>query len=417
MKNIEESIIGCLLLGGAEAMRKYAAGLEPGEFSDPVCKVIFTRMRDFQAAGKDFDLQIISAELRGEEGIDANYLTGLLANEFSPSKISEYTRQLKDWTFRTGMLNLLSKAKSEPVHEFVGELQRRIWEYQRGVRIDWTIGDALRRMLDEIEARRGGKIEYPTGFTDLDDMTGGFFPGEVTILAGRPSQGKSALAVNFCNNLLNAGKKVLYLDFETSDTKILNRLLSLRTEIPVSRMNRGKITEIEISEIVREAAVIEKLGFFVNDRSGTPIADVFTEVQNRRIDFIVVDYIQLMPGGGTEETNTTERLGNLTRSFKGLAKEMNIPVLLISQLNRANEFSGNKEPTLASLRGSGELEQNADNVMMLYWEHVYDMEKPEHENKLLVKKQRHGPVGPITLYWDPTIMKFANLRNIPNDSH
>ncbi len=408
MKSLEHSIIGCLILGGADSLRRYAAGLSADSFADKSCQTIFSRMTDYAGAGKDFDLHILTAELSGHDGISAGSLTAYLEGEYSTGKILDYVQQLRDIKFRTDTLNMIQRVRTDPVHEFVPVLQTLIWQYQRAINTDWTLKDAIVRTLDEIESRMSGIIDYPTGLQDIDNMMGGFYPGEITILAGRPSQGKSALAVNFCNHLLGLGKRVLYVDLETSDTKILDRMLSLRTQIPISDMLRGRIRAEKYEALVKEASTITSLPFWINDKSGTTVADVYAEVQKRNIQFMVLDYIQLMADGGEGSENTTERLGNRTRSFKTLAKEAHIPILLVSQLNRANEYQKDKEPSLASLRGSGELEQNADNVLMLYWEHIYDEEKNANDNTLLIKKQRHGPVGRINLYWRPDIMLFGN---------
>lgn len=408
MKQIEEYILSGLMYGGLAAMRNHAVGLSEEDFTGER-RTVFQRMRKLQVDGLEFDLPLLAEELKGV--VPADYLASLCELEIAAG-VPRHIRALRDEQFRVRALQTLSKARRVPVSELASEMQDQVWQYQKGLPRDWYLSEALDRTLAEIEKRIVGDIEFPTGLRDLDEMTGGLHRGEVTIMAGRPSQGKSALAVNICNHLLDQGRRVLFVDLETSDVKILERFICLRSGVPVYRMNKGTVTDDDLVRIVKARKEIQDLPLVINDNFGVKVADILSQGRNMKADLLVVDYLQLVQDGYRESQSRSEQMGNVCRSVKMISRELRIPVLALSQLNRASESRAGNEPNLSDLRDSGEIEQSADNVLMLFWKWVYTNED-KYENTLLVKKQRHGPVGRIPLYWNDELMEFGDLQNTP----
>ena len=270
--------------------------------------------------------------------------------------------------------------------------------------------------IETIAAQHSPVIGVPSGFTDLDKIIGGFNPGKLIVLASRPSMGKTSLVLNMAIYAAIAGKKVGFFTMEMSSTELMIRALSSEGEVDLGYITRGYLNEEKIRKIASNASVISDCEFYIDDTGfNTPLS---IKAKSRRlkakikgVDLLIIDYLQLMTSSQKAE-NRQQEIAIITRTLKLLAKELDVPVILISQLNRSLENRPDKHPRLADLRESGAIEQDADIVMFLYRDEVYDenTEKPGIA-ELIIAKNRDGPIGKLELLWQEHIVKFKNIAN------
>ncbi|MDR0678431.1 MAG: replicative DNA helicase [Holosporaceae bacterium] len=278
-----------------------------------------------------------------------------------------------------------------------------------------------------------------SGFIDIDKRLGGLNRSDLVVLAGRPSMGKTALATNIAFNAALAylknsdgGGKVAFFSLEMSAEQLVTRIFAHECEIPSHRIRRGEIREEDFSGIVAVEKQLGELPLFIDDTPALTISSLRTRARKLKrqhgIDLIVIDYLQLLQGSGDKlHENRVQEISEITRLLKALAKELNVPVLALSQLSRAVESRDEKRPQLADLRESGSIEQDADVVMFIYREEYYEarrqpapdtdkhkewekkMEKIHNLAEVIIAKQRHGPIGTIQLFFDGNYTKFDDL--------
>ena len=251
-----------------------------------------------------------------------------------------------------------------------------------------------------------------TGFDDLDKMTHGLQPSDMIVLAARPSVGKTALALNIARNAaVNHGKKILIFSLEMSKAQLMRRLICTQGKINLRRLQEGYLARDEFPKIQAAAAALHGKPIFIEDSSNITIMDLRAKARRQMAkigcDLIIIDYIQLMSGTSRAENRQTE-IADISRSIKGLARELNVPVLALSQLNREAERDESGRPRLSHLRESGAIEQDADVVLMLYRPPAHESENAPDEIKLDLSKQRNGPTGNIDLIFQKDIQRFRN---------
>jgi replicative DNA helicase len=313
------------------------------------------------------------------------------------------------------------------------------WGVERGPQ---AFSHALGQAIDMAEAaykREGHVVGVSTGFVDMDKLLGGLHPSDLIILAGRPSMGKTALATNIAFNAavsqLNKpdqeGAAVAFFSLEMSSNQLAMRLLGQETGIPSDRIRRGAIEKSHFPAFVEISRQLHGLPLFIDDTPALSIAGLLTRARRLKrkenIGLIVIDYLQLLTTGRSSGDNRVQELSEITRGLKAMAKELNVPVLALSQLSRAVEQRDDKHPQLADLRESGTIEQDADVVMFVYREEYYESRKKPAEGsdkmamwqknmagiynvaEVIIAKQRHGPIATVSLHFDGQRTKFSNL--------
>jgi len=418
MHSIEEHIISGFINGGLKVFASHGLSVNESSFSDARCAKIFTRIKALASKNRFFDLVVLNEEFKGDSLIDTAYLmeVGLLETySFElPSMLQSHLDQL----FKANVRKCITKFKDKAPEDIIIDLQSLIWGYHSGRTFDWNLGGKLRETLEWVEEKMKGEIEFPYGLRDVDNLLGGLFRKELTIIAARPSSGKTSFAMGLANNLINmvpAEKKVLYVDLESGELSLLERFMSLRTKISGHRIHRGEITKTELAKLTCCAARMEKKPLVINDQSGMTIGEINNQALGMGADCIIIDYLNLVGGGGDGEEVT--RLGNITQAAHHMAKSLNIPVVMLAQLNRGVDHREDHRPRMSDLRGSGKIEEHADNVLFLYWAHKYDSEELEHVNTLIVGKQRNGPIGSADLAWDASHFAFGDLFQGEADGH
>ena len=254
----------------------------------------------------------------------------------------------------------------------------------------------------------------PTSYHDFDELTGGLQKSDLVILAARPSMGKTALALGMAYGAaISHGKTVGIFSLEMSATQLVQRLLSMETGINSHRLRMGDVDEGEFERMVRAIGRLSEANIFIDDQAGASIMDIRSKARRLQaengLDLVVIDYLQLMSGRRTE--NRVQEISEISRGLKGLARELNVPVLALSQLSRAVETRSDHRPMLSDLRESGSIEQDADLVLFIYREDKYDQEtEKQGVAEIIVAKHRNGPVGSVNLRFFDGTARFADLE-------
>ncbi len=279
--------------------------------------------------------------------------------------------------------------------------------------------------------KEGGAVGIPTGFTDLDRMTGGLHDNELIIIAARPSMGKSAFAANIADYAaMEAGKAVLFVSLEMSRAELGLRLLCGRAGVDSQRVRQGRVSQAETRALQEATSMMMHAQLFIDDSPSRTVSDIAALARRYKrkgqLDLILVDYLQFIKDDGTT-TNRQEQVAKISRRLKELARELHVPVVCLAQLNRQTEEGNDHKPKMSNLRESGSIEQDADVVMFVHREEYYYQGKPEEIEKknlagkaeIIVAKQRNGPTGLVKLLWEASLTQFRNMtfthQDIPND--
>ena len=266
--------------------------------------------------------------------------------------------------------------------------------------------------LEELYGNQGAVTGVPTGFVDLDEMLSGLQPGELSILAARPSMGKTALSLNIaCHAAFVEKKSIAYFSVEMPKEILMMRIIGIESGVSLSNIRTGRLDEKTWPAIINTSAKIADSNFFIDDTTGISPFEIRSKARKLKskhgLDLIMIDYLQLM--GMKQKFDSREReVAEISKGLKALAKELKIPVLALAQLNRGVEGRGDKRPMLSDLRESGSIEQDADVIMMIFREDYYEKDNPTGAAEVIVGKQRNGPTGTVPLRWDPHTGRFLN---------
>ena len=279
-----------------------------------------------------------------------------------------------------------------------------------------NMGEILEQEIDRLEQLAQGDSDLTgvgSGFIDLDKVTGGFQPGNLIVIAARPAMGKSALVTNIAQNVAKEGRPVAFFSLEMSEAELAHRFIAIEARISSDRLRRGKVSERDWPGVVRACNVLEKAPLWIDDSSDLSLLDLRAKArrlhaETKDLGVIIIDYIQLMRPEDPRQ-NRVEQVGQMSRGLKILARELNVPVIALSQLSRAPEQRPDKRPILSDLRESGTIEQDADLVAFLYRDEYYDPEsEAQGEAELIIRKHRNGPIDTIRLSFRPHYPSFGN---------
>lgn len=280
--------------------------------------------------------------------------------------------------------------------------------------------DNLFEQVTHLQERRGEVVGVPTGYQDLDEITGGLQPSDLVILAARPSVGKTSLALSIAYNVAfhaynsgSSGNAIGVFSLEMSREQLAQRLLAMHTGIDTQRLRTGNLREQDLQNVMEAMGVLSELPIYIEDTPGQSIAEVRSKARRLQAEvgiyLVVIDYLQLMQGRRSD--NRVQEVSEISRGLKALARELNVPVLALSQLSRAVEGRTNHVPMLSDLRESGSIEQDADIVMFIYREDLYDKETDKKGiAEIHIAKHRNGPIGVIPLRFDANTTRFQNLE-------
>lgn len=421
----EQAVIGALIIDG-KAWDVVEGILTADDFYRLDHRLIFSAQMELGAQNKPIDLVTVSdlLEARGqlEQAGGLAYLGTIAHDTPSSANVKQYAKIVRDKAVLRRLIAVGSQIASDAWDAGGESIDTVVDRAQSAV---MTVSDAaseepqliathLREFVDEMERRneRGGELlGLSTGLIDLDAKTYGLQPGDLIILAARPSMGKTTLATNIAEHAALNGKAVAMFSAEMPTQQLVERMTSSLGRIPFAEIRSGSLTEEHWLEFTAATHRMKGMRLVIDDGSAPSVSDVRS--RSRRVkreyglDLIVVDYLQLMRGTGD---NRTQEIGSISRGLKGIAKELGVPVIALSQLNRGLESRNNKRPKLSDLRDSGEIEQDADHVWFLYRDEIYD-ENTTRKGcaELIIAKQRNGELGVIGLASKLDHMRFESL--------
>jgi len=427
----EQSVLGALLID-KEAMVKISDVIRPADFYKSAHGLIFEAMLDLSESGNPIDILSLSNKLEENKKLSEvggrSFLLSLAASVPSSAHIVHYANIVrKKSTFRglinaSGEITEMGYAETDDVEQVLDKAEQKLFQVsQRSLKQNFSaVKDILGETFERIdELHKGGdKLRgVPTGYPDLDNLLAGFQKSDLVILAARPSMGKTTLALDLARHVAIREKiPVGIFSLEMSKEQLVDRLLCSEAQVDLWKMRTGKLStqgeNDDFSKIGETMGVLSEAPIFIDDSPGSNIMELRTKARRlhteHKLGFIVVDYLQLMEGRNTE--NRVQEVSEISRALKGIARELNIPVLALSQLSRAVEARTPPIPQLSDLRESGSIEQDADVVMFIYREEMYKKET-ERKNiaEIHIKKHRNGPTGQIDLFFDHERVCFKNL--------
>ena len=424
----EQCVLGGMLLS-KDAIADVVEVIRPGDFYRPAHQTIYEAIIDLYGRGEPADPTLVADELlkRGEiarvGGIP--YLHTLVSSVPTAANASYYAKIVQERAVMRRLVEAgtrivqLGYSGDGEVDEVVDRAQAAVYEVtERRTAEDYVrLEDVMPLTLDEIEAissRGGGMTGVPTGFADLDELTNGLHPGQMIVLAARPALGKSTLGLDFARSAaIKHGLATCIFSLEMGRTEITMRLLSAEARVPLHHMRSGKMTDEDWARLARRMGEVAEAPLFIDDSPNITMMEIRAKArrlkQRHGLRLIIVDYMQLMSSAKRVE-NRQQEVSEMSRSMKLLAKELEVPVVAISQLNRGAEQRTDKKPQLSDLRESGSIEQDADMVILLHREDAYEKESPRAgEADLIVAKHRNGPTDTITVAFQGHYSRFVDM--------
>jgi replicative DNA helicase len=425
----EEAILGGILLD-PEAMNRVVEVLTSEAFYVSTHQTIFQAAQGLHSLGQPTDLISITAWLRDRDLLEKvggqSKLAQLVDRTVSAVNIDQYAALVMDKYFRRQLIQAgqeitgLGYQAATPLETVLDQAEQKIFSItQKRPQQDLVpLFETLIHAFQELEAQIETQAQpgFLSGFYDLDAMTGGFQTSDLIIVAGRPSMGKTAFSLNIARNLANSYKlPVAVFSLEMSKEQLVQRLLASDSGIESNRLRAGRVSQNEWEPLSRALASLSEIPIFIDDTANITVTEMRSKCrrlqaeQGKPLGLVLLDYLQLMEGAGD---NRVQELSRITRSLKGLARELNVPVIALSQLSRGVEARNNKRPMMSDLRESGSIEQDADLVAMLYRDEYYNPDTPDRGiTELIIAKHRNGPTGIVKLLFDPQYTRFRNLAN------
>ncbi len=433
----EASLLGAILID-SDALVKIADAITLDDFFDQRHQRIYEAVIALYERRSPIDVLTLADQLKNSGYLDMvggpSYLTELTNFVPTATHVEQYAEIVAQKAMRRRLihasqdLTTLGYDESKQLRELIEEAELRLFEVsqkhvkQTVVSLETILADSFDR-LDDLHKDKGAIRGIPTGFRDLDNVLAGLQRSDLFILAARPSMGKTALVLNLAHNVAVSSKEpVLFFSLEMSKEQLVDRLLSMESGVDAWALRTGNLTDTDFEKIGQAMGTLSEAPVYIDDTPGITVGDLRTkarrEAHQHGIGLIIVDYLQLMSGGSRfgGSDNRVQEISEISRGLKGVARELNVPLIALSQLSRSVENRSPQIPQLADLRESGSIEQDADVVSFIYREDYYN---PETENKnittILIKKHRNGPTGNVDLYFDRDKQRFRSLDKKHND--
>ena len=430
---VERQVIGAMLLDN-DSIPKVFEVLKIDSFFDPKHRTIFNSIQSLYESNEPVDTITLYEELNKEgkasEAGGVAYITKLSQDIASAANVDYHARIiLEKWILRKLIATSLEVATSafegkEDVFDLLDDAERKMFGIsEEGTKesftsMDRAVKDAL-ELIEAIHSNKLGSFSVPSGYHQLDDMLGGFQKSDLIIIAARPSMGKTAFALSFMrNSAINDKVPIALFSLEMATIQLATRLISAEARIDAQSLRTGRFKASDGSKISRTVHKLGSAPIYIDDTPGLTVLEMRAKARRlkkeKNIGMIIIDYLQLMSGSGNIESRERE-ISTISRSLKGLAKELNIPVIALSQLNRAVEATADKRPMLSHLRESGAIEQDADVVLFLYRPEAYGItqfsngDSTEGVAEVIIGKQRNGPIGEVKLRFIKEYARFENL--------
>ena len=412
------------------AVEKIVNLLSYDDFYYEANKEIYDSIKQIHLQNIPVDAVTVFEELKKRGKIDYvggyEYLVTLTENIITSKNVEAYCNIIRE---KSTLRRLISASQeiiekgykeNDDVQKIIELAESRIFaiSQNRSINSFAEIKEVLMEVFNQLEerAKSGGNITgLTTGYTDLDRMTSGLQKSDLILLAARPSMGKTALALNIAMNVVKTGASVALFSLEMSKEQYVQRIISMESMVDSTKLRTGSLDDDDWTRLINTMSLISNYDVYIDDTPSVSLFEMMSKCRRLKIekglDLIIVDYLQLMSDGGRTD-NRQQEISNISRGLKALARELNCPVMALSQLSRAPEQRNDHRPIMSDLRESGAIEQDADVVMMLYRDEYYYKEESEKKGitDVIITKQRNGPVGTVELAWIGQYTKFGNIQ-------
>lgn len=427
----EQSVVGAMLMD-KDAIMTASEIISGKDFYQTSYGTVFDSMVELFNEGKPVDLITLQDRLREkdvpEEIASLEFVRDLIAAVPTSANVKYYA----DIVFEKSMFRKMIKTMEEianncylgnqPLEAVLETTEKKVFELAQNrstgdyVPIKEVVLNALEK-IEKASKSKGTVTGIPTGFLDLDYKLSGLQPSDLILVAARPSMGKTAFVLNIAQHVaFKSNRTVAIFSLEMSKEQLVNRLFSLESQVDSQALRTGNLKDDDWEKLIESAGIIGKSNLIIDDTPGISVSELRSKCRKfkleHNLDLIIIDYLQLMSGSvGKRSDSRQQEISDISRSLKGIARELNVPVIALSQLSRAVEQRPEHRPMLSDLRESGAIEQDADVVMFIYRDDYYnkDTETP-NQAEIIIAKQRNGPIGTVNLAWLPDYTKFANLQ-------
>mgnify|MGYP000999239543 FL=1 len=427
----EQSVIGSMLMD-RDAIIAASEIVTAGDFYQHQYGVMFEAMLELFNENLPVDLVTLQNRLKEKdvppEVSSLDFVRDILTTVPTSANVKSYSNIVRD----KAVLRRLIKANEEiantcyagkePLETILADTEKTIFNLlQNRTSGDFVpIRQVAMNVLEKIETaskNQGAVTGIPTGFIDLDYKTSGLQPSDFVLIAARPSMGKTAFVLNLVDHIsVKKGLPSMIFSLEMSKEQLVNRLLAMESNVDSQKLRTGTLTDSDWDSVVEGIGIIGNSKLIIDDTPGISITELRSKCRKMKLEYglsaVIIDYLQLMSGNGKSGDNRQQEISEISRSLKALARELNAPVIALSQLSRACETRQDHRPMLSDLRESGAIEQDADVVMFLYRDDYYnkDTDMPNIA-EVIIAKQRNGPIGTVNLVWRPEFTKFVNMAH------
>ena len=425
----EQSVIGSMLMD-REAIIAASEIVTASDFYQTQYGIMLETMVELFNEGKPVDLITLQDRLKEKdvppEVSSLDFVRDIITTVPTSANVRSYANIVREKAVLRKLIHVNETiantcyAGKEPLDQILATTEKTIFDLlqSRGGGEFVPIRQVALNVLEKIEVAsksQGSVTGIPTGFIDLDYKTSGMQPSDLVLIAARPSMGKTAFVLNLVDHVaVRKGLPCMVFSLEMSKEQLVNRMLAMESNVDAQKLRNGNLTDSDWDAVVEGIGVIGNSNLIIDDTPGISITELRSKCRKMKLEhglsMIIIDYLQLMSGSGKSSDNRQQEISEISRSLKALAREMNAPVLALSQLSRACETRTDHRPMLSDLRESGAIEQDADVVMFLYRDDYYnkDTDTPNIA-EVIIAKQRNGPIGTVNLLWQPEFTKFVNL--------
>ena len=425
----EQSVVGAMLMD-KDAITTAGEIISGDDFYQASYGVIFDSMIELFNEGKPVDLITLQEYLKEKdvppEISSMEFARDLLMGTQTSANIKSYAEIVREKSIMRRLIKVNEETanacylQNQPLEEILEDAQKQVFTLaetgnsEEYVPIKQVVLNAL-DVIERASKTKGTVTGIPTGFIDLDYKLSGLQRSDLVLIAARPSMGKTAFVLNIAQHVaFRQNKAVAIFSLEMSKEQLVNRLFSLESHVDAQILRTGNLSDTDWEKLIEGAGTIGSSRMIIDDTSGITISEMRSKCRKYKLemglDLIIIDYLQLMSGSNSRKNESRQQeISEISRSLKGLARELNVPVLALSQLSRAVEQRTDKRPMLSDLRESGAIEQDADVCMFIYRDDYYN---PDTEDKniaeIIIAKQRNGPIGTVRLAWMPQYTRFGN---------
>lgn len=426
----EQSVIGAMIMD-REAIVVASEIVTAQDFYSKQCGTLFEAMVELNDEGKPVDLVTLQDRLKEKdvppEVNSLEFIRDLITAVPTSANIKYYANIVADKAVLRRLIKLNEEIANtcyvgrESLDVILEDTEKKVFNLvqRRNTGEFVPIRQVVMNAMDQIERaskNKGNVTGIATGFIDLDYRTAGMQPSDLVLIAARPSMGKTAFVLNIAQYVaFKLNQTVAIFSLEMSKEQLVNRLFSLESKVDAQKLRTGNLSDNDWEKLIETAGIIGKSNLIIDDTPGISISELRSKCRKYKLEhglkMIIIDYLQLMSGGGGRSDSRQQEISDISRSLKALARELSVPVLALSQLSRAVEQRPDHRPMLSDLRESGAIEQDADVVMFIYRDDYYNKDTEKKGiAEIIVAKQRNGPIGTVELVWLPEYTKFANMQ-------